>query len=528
MEGIGKNAFYTSMDEERKKEGEAWILADRNFRIGEADRRLYGTFLEPIHRIVNGCLYNPQHPEADEEGFRRDVTSLLSELGTTFIRYPGGNFVSGYHWKEGIGPKEKRPRKYDLAWGQEENNQVGIDEFCQLCERLGIEPMLVVNLGTGTSEEAVEELEYCNYDGTTQWACNRRENGRKTPYGVRLWGLGNEMDGTHQIEHKTAQEYARKAVETARMMKKLDPSVSLILCGSCSPEPDLITYPEWDRLVLEEAYLDVDYISLHRYYSYDPNNDMYACNVDTLEDIAHLPADIEDYIDTVMAASRFVQGKLRVKKRVTVSFDEWGILTSKEFDREKYSFWTEVCPLERSTTVLDAVLHGAFLITLLNRCDTVRLACQSIVIGSMICVDPEGGCFRQTTFYPFRDVASMGRSVVLRQVCEGPCEQTEHYGTQPSVISATMYDPERHEAVIFAVNLSKEKYIRLEAKLQNFGSIRCLGHSQLYEKEAFLGNTFEEPLRVIPHEVSTDARQRFFDLPPISWNVLRFAISLEE
>ena len=247
-----------------------------------------------------------------------------------------------------------------------------------------------------------------------------------------------------------------------------------------------------------------------------------------MEDIAHLPADIRDYIDTVMAASRFVQGKLRVKKRVTVSFDEWGILTSKAFDRKKYPFWTKVCPSERSATALDAVLHGAFLITLLNKCDTVRLACQSIVIGSMICVDPEGGCFRQTTFYPFRDMASLGRGVVLRQECVGTYEQTEHYGTQPCVASAAVYDPERQEAVIFAANLSKDRHIRLEAKLQNFGSIRCLGHSQLYEKEAFLGNTFEEPLRVIPHEVSTDAGQRFFDLPPISWNVIRFSIGIEE
>ncbi len=246
------------------------IIVNPAFTVGKVDERLYGTFLEHIHTIVYGCLYNPSHPQADANGFRKDVLDLLRDLGTTFIRYPGGNFVSGYHWKDGIGPRDKRIRKYDLAWEQEESNQVGIDEFCTLCRQLNIEPMLVLNLGTGTSEEALEELEYCNYDGNTKWAVERRKNGYQNPHNVKLWGLGNEMDGIHQIEHKTPVEYARKAVETARMMKKMDKSIKLVLCGSCSPEIDLKTYPEWDRIVLEEAYEDIDYISLHRYYTYNP------------------------------------------------------------------------------------------------------------------------------------------------------------------------------------------------------------------------------------------------------------------
>ena len=156
------------------------VVVNPAFTVGRVNKRLYGTFLEHIHTIIYGCLYNPSHPQADERGFRKDVLDLLNDLGTTFIRYPGGNFVSGYHWKDGIGPKDKRIRKYDLAWEQEESNQVGIDEFCTLCRQLNIEPMLVVNLGTGTSEEAVEELEYCNYNGNTKWSAERRKNGYQT------------------------------------------------------------------------------------------------------------------------------------------------------------------------------------------------------------------------------------------------------------------------------------------------------------------------------------------------------------
>lgn len=502
----------------------AKLIADRNFVTGKIDDHLYGTFLEHIHTIIYGCLYQPEHPTADENGFRKDVTSLLKELGTTFIRYPGGNFVSGYHWKDGIGPKEERPRKYDLAWAQEESNQVGIDEFCRLCEELGIEPMLVTNLGTGTSEEAVEELEYCNYDGNTKYACERRKNGHEKPYNVKLWGLGNEMDGIHQIEHKTAWEYARKAVETARMMKKLDKSISLVLCGSCSPEPDLLTYPDWDREVLEEAYEDAEYISLHRYYLYDYHPDMYAHNTDTIEDIAHLPQDIGDYIDTIAAAIRFVKGKKRSSRDVAVSFDEWGILTGTNPDQEKYPQWTEICESPHSSNALDAVLHGAMLITMLNHCDVVKMACQSIVIGAMIQADPEGGCFRQTTFYPFRDVAQLGHGITLQKVLESPLEETGKYGEQPSIDSAVVYDEEKKEIIVFAVNFNKTEIISLEVALQGFEKMECIEHRQIYEKEAFAGNTFENPLRVVPHQVETEKTRTSFALPPISWNVLRFRV----
>lgn len=308
------------------------------------------------------------------------------------------------------------------------------------------------------------------------------------------------------------------------MMKIMDKSVELVLCGSCSPEIDLETYPDWDRIVLEEAYEDIDYISLHRYYSYNPDTGMYAMNTDTLENIAHLPIDIGDYIDTIMAASRFVQGKKRCRKPVYISFDEWGILSSKKFDREKYPQWTEICEDEGSSTALDAVLHGAFMITMLNKCDVVKVACESIVIGSMIMADPEGKCFRQTTFYPFRDVAQLGKGIVLKQFSEGPMEDAGKYGELPAIQSAVIYNDEKKEIVVFAVNFSKKKEIPFEIFMQEFGEIECIEYRQLYEKEAFAGNTFRNPFRVVPHLLEVDKEQKCFLLPPLSWNVIRFEL----
>ena len=247
-------------------------------------------------------------------------------------------------------------------------------------------------------------------------------------------------------------------------------------------------------------------------------------NTDTLENIAHLPIDISNYIDTIMAASRFVQGKKRCSKSVYISFDEWGILSSKNFEKEKYPQWTEICDDKRSSTALDAVLHGAFMITMINKCDVVKVACESIVIGSMIMVDPNGGCFRQTTFYPFRDVALLGKEIVLKQSAEGPREDAGKYGELPVIQSSVIYNDEKKEIVVFAVNFSKQKDIPFELSIQEFKEAECIEFRQLYEKEAFAGNTFKNPFRVVPHLLEVDKKQRNFVLPPISWNVIRYRI----
>jgi alpha-N-arabinofuranosidase len=499
-------------------------IADKDFIIDKIDDRIYGTFVEHIRTIVYGCLYNPKHEKADEQGFRTDIMELLKELKTTFIRYPGGNFVSGYHWKDGVGPKEERPRRYDLAWFQEESNQMGIDEFYDYSKKLGVDFMLAANMGTGTAEEAAEEVEYCNYNGNTTMANWRRENGHQEPYNIKMWCVGNEMDGPWQIQHMTAEEYGRKAMEASRMMKWMDPSIELVICGSSSPEPGAPEYPDWNRIVLEHTYDKADYISLHRYFCYDPKLPTQFNCQDTLEDIAHFPTDLSDFIDTVMGASRFVQGKLRTNKKVTVCFDEWGVVSSKNVHPIQDDTWTEKYEEERTNTVLDAMIYGSVLITFLNKCDVVKLACQSIVIGSMIKADPDGECLRQTTFYPFKDVATYGHGVTLRSVVDSPAVTTKAYGEEPALRSATVYNEETGEVTVFTVNLSLYDEIAYEADIRGFSGLTCIEHIQLYDEQPLAGNTFANPTRVQPKNIAVTPEQRTFALPRLSWNVLRFKV----
>ena len=231
--------------------GKAVMKLDRDFQIGEIDKRIYGSFIEHIGRAVYGGIYDPGHPLADDCGFRRDVIELTRELQVPIVRYPGGNFVSGYNWEDGIGPKDKRPKRTELAWFAVENNQMGTDEFCEWSRRAGTDVMMAVNLGTRGADAARNLVEYCNFSSGTYWSDLRIQNGYKEPHNVRLWNLGNEMDGPWQIGHKTAQEYGRLASETAKVMKWVDPTIELVACGSSNSGMD--TCYDWETTVLDHA-----------------------------------------------------------------------------------------------------------------------------------------------------------------------------------------------------------------------------------------------------------------------------------
>jgi len=501
----------------------AKLTIDRDFIIAPVDKRLYGTFIEPIRNIVYGNMYNPEHPEANEQGFRKDIMRLLKELKTTLIRYPGGNYVSGYHWTDGIGPKEKRPVRFDKAWRAIDTNQVGIDEYANYMKELGVESMLAVNLGTGTAEEAANEVEYCNMESGTYWSDLRRKYGNEKPHGIKLWCLGNEMDGPWQIEQKTPDEYGRIAYEAAKMMKWVDPDIELVACGSCTNVPGMKTYPEWDRIVLDHCYEHVDYLSLHRYYSYDRNVTMVWENPFSIEDISYLSKDLTSYLDTVIAAADFIKGKKRSGKVMYISFDEWGVQTSTNVAPADCNWTEKVTSKFRATNVIDAVLFGMFLITFLNRCDRVKIACQSIVIGSMIAADPNGGCYKQTTFYPFQHAATYGHGIALQQKLVSPLVATEHFGEQPSVQTAVVYNPEDDTITVFAINLNLREGVLFESDFRAFGDVELIEHIQIYDDQPLAGNTFENPLRIVPRTVE-ESKKGDIVLPKLSWNVLRYKI----
>ena len=305
---------------------QAKVIYDRDFKIGVVDDRMYSSFIKHLGRCVYNGIYQPEHPSADENGFRSDVKQLIRELGVTGLRYPGGNFVSGYHWRDGVGPKEGRPAKKDMAWNVVETNAVGPNEFIQFAKDCGAQVYMAVNLGTGSASEAAELVEYCNVEGGTSLSELRKSHGVPEAHKIKLWCLGNEMDGEWQIQMHTAQEYARKAKETAKMMKWIDPSVELIACGTCTNEVGHSTFGDWDIRVLEECYEYIDYLSIHRYYNYDPTKQMFYPMHEDKGDIPFIFQNLRNYLDTIISACDFVKGKKRSDKTIYISFDEWGLI----------------------------------------------------------------------------------------------------------------------------------------------------------------------------------------------------------
>ncbi len=504
----------------------AKLKVDRDFTIAPVDKRIFSAFIEPIRTTVYGSIYNPNHPTADEQGFRKDVLELMRGLNSSAIRYPGGNFVSGYHWMDGIGPKENRPARFDKAWKSIETNQMGIDEYTDWVKKVGAEPMLAVNLGTGTPEEASYEIEYTNMDGGTYFSDLRKKNGYEKPHGIKMWCLGNEMDGTWQMGEKTAEEYGRIAYEAAKQMRCVDPEIELVACGSCANDKSHPSYPEWDRIVLEHCYDKVDYLALHRYYSYDPETvkgTVFPAQF-TPEDLPCIPNDLTKFIDTVCAAADYVKGMKYSDKTINICFDEWGVMSSQTAKVEGLE-WTERNIPEKGkraegTNLIDAVLFGSLLIAFINKCDRVKITCQSIIIGSMIGVDPDGGSFRQSTYYPFQQAATYGKGVALRPALESPLKQTDGYGEQPFIQTASVYDEENGIVTVFAVNLSPRENVELDCALQ-FDQAELFEHIQMHDDQPLAMNTHKNPNRVVPKEVVISDK---IILPALSWNVLRFRV----
>lgn len=427
------------------------ITLHPDFRVGPVDRRLFGSFVEHLGRCVYTGIYEPGHDTADAHGFRRDVADLTRELGVTVLRYPGGNFVSNYVWEDAVGPIEDRKPFLDLAWRTVEPNLIGTDEFLQYCEREGIEPMMAVNLGTRGVAEAVALLEYCNGEAGTKWADMRIANGREKPYGVKLWCLGNEMDGPWQIGHKTADEYGRLAAETGKAMKLVDPDIELVACGSSSMQMD--TFGAWERTVLSHTYGVVDHISMHAYYE-------------------ELEGDRASFLGSGTAMSRFIErvaasadaigAERRDDKRITISFDEWNVwyLVSR-FPGEKNLPIQRDAPriIEDRYSGLDAVVVGDLLNTLLSHADRVAIGClaQLVNVIAPIMTDPDGPAWKQTTFHPFATTARLARGDALDLRVDAPTMATEKHGDVPTVTAAATVDPETGALALFVTNRSAEE-----------------------------------------------------------------------
>ncbi len=431
----------------------ARILLHPDFTVGDVDGRLFGSFVEHLGRAVYTGIHEPGHAAADEHGFRTDVADLTRELGVTLVRYPGGNFVSNYVWEDGVGPVDQRRPSLDLAWRTVEPNVVGTDEFLGWCERTGVEPMMAVNLGTRGAAEAAALVEYCNAPAGTRWADLRAANGRREPWGVRVWCLGNEMDGPWQIGHTSAEEYARRAAQAAYAMRQVDPGIELVVSGSSGMA--MPTFGAWERTVLAETFDLVEHISMHAYYE--------ELDGDRASFLASGTA-MRRFIERVVASADAVAAERRSDKRITISFDEWNVwyLASRpaHSDASVIRGADGVPPrlLEDEYSALDAVVVGDLLITLLAHADRVRIGClaQLVNVIAPIMTEPGGGAWRQPTFHPFATTAAWARGAALELRVSSPTTTTAQHGDVPVVTAAATWDEATGAVALFCVNRSAE------------------------------------------------------------------------
>ena len=497
----------------------AHLTLDPRFTIGAVHRRVFGSFVEHLGRCVYDGLYEPGHPTADEEGFRTDVLELVRELGVSTIRYPGGNFVSGYRWEDGVGPREDRPKRLDLAWHSLETNQVGLHEFARWNDKAGSELMLAVNLGTRGVLEALDLLEYSNVRSGSALSEQRIADGTTEPFGVKMWCLGNEMDGPWQLGHRSAEDYGKIAAQAAKAMRQLDPSVELVVCGSSNSA--MPTFGTWERTVLEHTYEDVDFISCHAYYA-ERNGDLAGFLASAV--------DMDHFIESVVATADHVKAELRSSKTINIAFDEWNVWYQERFHAEDQITDIEQWPyaprlLEDAYHVADAVVVGSLLISLLKHADRVTSAslAQLVNVIAPIMTEPGGPAWRQTTFFPFALTSRLARGTALRVELSSETYRTTDHGDVPLVDAVATHDPETGATAVFLVNRAIEGPTTVTVDARSLGDVRVLETHTLNDDDPYAVNTLAEPTRVTPGANKSAQLQDgvlTIELPPVSWTAV--------
>jgi len=500
----------------------ARVSVHKDFKIATVDDRIYSAFLEHLGRAVYGGIYEPGHKTADDEGFRGDVLKLVRDLKAPLVRYPGGNYVSNYDWEDGIGPKDKRPARLDLAWKTTETNEVGTDEFIRWCRKAGTEPMLAVNLGTKGFIEALAMLEYCNHPGGSYWSDLRKKNGSKDPHNVKVWCLGNEMDGPWQMNHRTAYEYGRVANEVGRGMKVFDSSLELVACGSS--HANMPTYPDWEAEVLSECYDNVDYISLHTYWDNWDN--------DYLNFVAK-SVPLERYIDTVGGIIDYVKAKKRSKHNVYISFDEWNVW----YHSRKQGIgdgdgvnWRKAPPiLEDVYNFEDVLLVGCALNTFIRRSDRVKVACiaQLVNVIAPIMTETGGPAWKQTTYYPLYYASLYGRGDAMDVSVDVPTYDAKVADDVPYLDVAAVKNTDGKTLTFFIVNRHPDQDMTVDIAMAGFDATAIAEHITMAHPDLRATNTAKAPNRVAPAKGKgvglRDGALRG-KLPPRSYHMIRVKI----
>lgn len=529
------------------------ITVHPSYRIGTVSPRLFGAFLEPIGHMVNGSIYNPKHPSADKNGMRQDFAGALKQAGLPAVRLPGGNFVSGWSWKDSIGPMNERKTCLDLAWKQFIPNTVGHDEYLQWAELAGAEAMYTVNLGTGSLKDAQELVEYTNFEGGTYWSDLRKKNGHEKPYGVKTWYLGNEPDGPWQIAswEKDPAGYGILAHEVSKVIKFTDPAAETAACVSSSPF--LSHYPDWELAALSQCYETVDYISMHHYHSAPPDN------------IPGLLAGylaFEDYIRTETALCDLIKTKLRSSKTMMLSFDEYGSSfrpagkvkygmngripadsfcsfdPAQKFVRHDPDDWTDTgMRRPRMNEILQALATGTVLLTLLRHADRIKIGCATGGLACLCMTDREH-IWKGASYWPFEQMirlCSSGTSLQAVTECEkysvegyaiDDMNQYSGFDNAAYTQTAAVLSRDEDELYIFALSADTVGAQEIEIDARAFDRYTFAEHISLYASSPEDRNTYDNENVLIPRSIDTAVCTGGVVssvLPPLSWNLFRFA-----
>ncbi|SDL09457.1 alpha-N-arabinofuranosidase [Nocardioides sp. YR527] len=507
----------------------ARITIDRDFTIADVPRRLFGSFVEHMGRCVYTGIYEPGHPTADDRGYRKDVLELVRELGPTVVRYPGGNFVSGYRWEDGIGPLADRPRRIDGAWHTIETNAFGLHEFVGWAREADVEVMEAINLGTRGVEEARALVEYANHPGGTYWSDLRRKNGAEEPFDIKLWCLGNELDGPWQIGHKTAREYGRLAQETAKAMKLVDDSIELVAVGSSNRYME--TFGTWEHTVLTHAYDEIDYISMHEYYQ-ERSGDAASFLAEAVG--------MDAFIDGVVATIDAVKAAGKHAKQVDISFDEWNVWYAEGIDSDDQpnqvkKEWREHPRLIEDTySVTDAVVVGTLLNSLLRHGDRVRIANQAQLVNVIAPIRSEEGgpAWRQTIFWPFARMAALARGRILRLAVSADQLATEKFGDVDVIDAAATWSEQEGRVALFVANRGLSEATDVTVDLRGLGVSGVVSSEVLTIPEG--GDRHTSNVESAPDAVGLtpfagvgvqDGSVRL-NLPPLSWAVVELEVAV--
>ena len=497
------------------------ILVHKSFQIGEVDKNIFGGFVEHIGRCVYTGVYEPDHKLADKDGFRKDVIELVKELDMPITRYPGGNFVSGFDWKDSIGPKANRPKRPDYAWYAMEPNTFGLDEFMKWCAKSNTAPMYAVNLGTNTPKAAQELIEYCNFEKGSYWSDLRIKNGSKKPYNIKYWCLGNEMDGDWQIGHKTAEEYGRIAHETAKMMRMVDRDIKLCVCGSSSRY--MPTFGEWDYNVLRHCFDSVDMLSIHAYFSNHEHD---------IPKFVALPEALDKQIIDSIACCDAVAAQRKSYKKLMIALDEWNVWYRGDVNAHPETRWQVARPInEEIYDMTDVLVIGGIIQTMMAHADRLKLAnlAQTVNIIAPIMTEPGGRAWRQTIFYPFALMSKYGRGISLEVASDGPTYKTDirDEGVQ-CVKSTVIFREEAQELVVFSINRSLNEAAEITAEFGGFKPSKVVEAIEIHHDNPDIVNTADsqpvKPEKISAKRFSLKDGKLTAALKPFSWNMFRISL----